>query len=243
MEVRILHMYNDIMNLYGEYANITLLQRYLSDNGANVITDTLSLYEEKDISGYDFYYMGSGTEKNQKIVLKDIEKYKETLTKASEENKVMLFTGNAFEILGSKITTADGTEFEGLSIGDFETSEGTKRIVGDCLASAEYSEVYHIGFINKCSVTKGVTTPLFKMKMGFGNEKEGGDEGFVKNNTFGTHLIGPVFVKNLHFLNMTAEKLGCEINTQIQSQDIYKYMDKSHYNSVKQLLERIENEK
>ena len=61
MELKFLHLYDDAMNLYGEYANVSLLARYLTDLGHSVRVETLSLYEKKDISGYDFYYMGAGT--------------------------------------------------------------------------------------------------------------------------------------------------------------------------------------
>ena len=50
MEVKLLHLYDDVMNLYGEYANVAVLARYLCDLGHAVSVDTLSLYEEKDIS-------------------------------------------------------------------------------------------------------------------------------------------------------------------------------------------------
>ena len=69
MEKKLLHLYDDVMNLYGEYANVAVLARYLRDLGFQVQVETLSLYETKDISGYDFYYMGSGTERKQKLAM------------------------------------------------------------------------------------------------------------------------------------------------------------------------------
>ena len=51
MEKKLLHLYDDVMNLYGEYANVAVLARYLRDLGFQVQVETLSLYETKDISG------------------------------------------------------------------------------------------------------------------------------------------------------------------------------------------------
>ena len=103
MERKLLHLYDDAMNLYGEYANVSLLARYLTDLGHSVRVETLSLYEKKDISGYDFYYMGAGTERRQKLVLPQLLQYRETLLEAKRRGAVLLFTGNAFELLGSAV--------------------------------------------------------------------------------------------------------------------------------------------
>ena len=86
-------------------------------------------------------------------------------------------------------------------------------------------------------------TPLFKLDMGLGNEEERGDEGFVKNNTFGTHLIGPLLVKNPHFLSMLAEKLGCAANADMQNKKLYTYAEKSYITSAEQLKSRMDNDK
>lgn len=233
-------MYGDIMNFYGEYANISILERYLVDCGAEVEVDTLSLYEDKDISGYDFYYMGSGTEDSQKTALAQLMKYKDILKKMSDDGKTILFTGNAFELLGSKITDANGNEYDALGIGGFETTEKNKRITGDCLAKNDDCEDIFIGFVNKCSITKGVEKPMFKMMMGYGNECELGDEGFVRLNTMGTHLIGPIIIKNPHFLKFIAGKLGLDIKKEFPKQPTYEYMTKSYQTGLKELKNRIE---
>lgn len=233
-------MYGDIMNLYGEYANISILERYLIDSGAEVEVDTLSLYEDKDISGYDLYYMGSGTEDNQKTALAQLIKYKDVLKKMSDDSKTILFTGNAFELLGSKITDANGKEYEALGIGSFETIEKDKRINGDCLAKSDACEDICIGFVNKCSITTGVKNPLFKMLMGYGNECELGDEGFVKLNTIGTHLIGPIMIKNPRFLQFVSCKLGVDTGNDFPNQPTYEYMTKSYQTGLKELKNRIE---
>ena len=47
MEVKILHLYSDIMNLYGEYGNIKILEKHLKDQGFEVIIDRKTIGEEK----------------------------------------------------------------------------------------------------------------------------------------------------------------------------------------------------
>ena len=71
--MKILHLYHDIMNLYGEYANVSALERMLEKSGVKFRTDRLTLFDNADLGDYDFIYIGSGTEKNQKLVLQDFD--------------------------------------------------------------------------------------------------------------------------------------------------------------------------
>ena len=237
MKIKILHIFDDLMNLYGEYANVEVLKKYLTDLGYEVQSDTLHLYEERDISGYDFYYMGAGTERKQKLALSQLTKYRETLQKVCNEHKVLLFTGNSFELLGDRIIDADGKEYEGLHIGSFVSTQGKKRITGDALA--EFNGSLLVGFINKCSRTTGVENPLFKLTMGYGNETDRGEEGFRKNRCFGTQMTGPLLVKNPVMLKAIAELLVGEISAEVP----YEYMQRSYETTVNALKKRLEETK
>ena len=57
--MKILHLYYDIMNLYGEYANVSALERIIENSGENVEIDRLTLGDNADINSYDFIYIGS----------------------------------------------------------------------------------------------------------------------------------------------------------------------------------------
>lgn len=236
MNIKILHIYDDLMNLYGEYANISVLERYLTDLGHSVTVDKLSLYEDRDISGYDFYYMGSGTETKQKLALSQLMKYRDALKAAADEGRVLLFTGNSFELLGASVTDGDGKVYDGLHLADFTTTEGKRRIVGDALA--QDGDELLVGFINKCSKTSGIETPLFTMKMGFGNEKDRSAEGFRMKNCFGTHLTGPILVKNPAMLRKIATLLVGEPSDSVR----YESMERAYRTTVEALKQRLAQE-
>lgn len=240
MELKLLHIFDDVMNLYGEYANVAVMARYLTDLGHTVTVDTLSLYEKKDISGYDLYYMGAGTERKQKLALPQLLTYREALLRACDEGKVMLFTGNAFELLGASVTDSEGKTYDCLHLADFTTTEGTRRITGDCLAKFDETGDVLVGFMNKCSRTTGVKTPLFKLQMGFGNDADRGAEGFRKNNCLGTHLTGPILVKNPAMLKYIARLL---LGADYADAVTYSYMEKGYETTRSELQKRLEQTK
>lgn len=235
MERKLLHLYDDAMNLYGEYANVSLLARYLTDLGHSVRVETLSLYEKKDISGYDFYYMGAGTERRQKLVLPQLLQYRETLLEAKRRGAVLLFTGNAFELLGKAVTDAEGKRYDCLGFAGFESNETKRRITGDVIARIGDERV--VGFMNKCGHTKGVKQPLFHVEFGFGNEAQCGDEGWRDGNCFGTHLTGPLLVKNPSMLRRVAKALlGDAFADTVQ----YPYMQRGYEMTLSELTKRME---
>ena len=206
MEIKILHLYSDFLNLYGEYGNIRLLTKALEDKGHSVNLEKKTISDSSlDFTEYDFIYCGAGTESKRNFALNHLEEFKESLKEAFEQSKVMLFTGNSWEMLGKSIETADGKILEGLKLFDFTVKEQNKRrLTGDIKAKAEFIETELIGFINKCSSVENVASPLFTLTMkpeSFSFETEGIHE----KNLFGTHVVGPVLVKNPAFCEYIAE--------------------------------------
>lgn len=218
--MKLLHLYHDLMNLYGDYANISALCRIFETNGVEYTLDKKSLGDEIDFSIYDFVYVGSGSEQNQKVALSHLIEYKKSLKNYIESGKTALFTGNAFEMLGEKIDSFLG-EFEGLGIFAFTTVEQNKtRTTSDAVLSFEALDTPLVGFINKCSVVNGVAEPLFSVQMGLGNSENDNFEGIRAKNLFGTHLTGPILVKNPHFLKFIAEQLcGKTLDTEAFSHE------------------------
>lgn len=215
MEIRILHLYYDLMNLYGEYANVSVLERFLLQQGAQVKTDRLSLYDVIDFSVYDLVYIGSGTESKQLIALENIMKYKSGIKDAYRNGTIFLATGNAFELFGKSITTPDGEKLDCLGLFDFYTEVTDKqRTLEDQVCASVSDEVKAVGFINKASEIFGVEAPMFKVIGGSGNNKNETTEGIAVNNFYGTHLTGPLLIKNPHmaefFVRMLCDKKSIE---------------------------------
>ena len=206
MEIKILHLYSDFMNLYGEYGNVRLLTKALEEKNCEAVIDKKTITDtEIDFESYDFIYCGAGTESKRTFALNHLKNFKESLKSAFENNKVMLFTGNSWEMLGKSIETAEGNVTDGLNLFDFEVKEqSARRLTGDIKAKTEFIDDELIGFINKCSEVKGVNSPLFTLTMkpeSFAFETEG----IKEKNLFGTQIVGPVLVKNPALCNYIAE--------------------------------------
>ncbi len=200
MDIKILHLYHDYMNLYGDYGNVSIIQKKLCLMGFNALVDKKSLYDTVSFENYDFIYIGSGTEKAEFIALEDLKRHRKSIVAALGNNIPFLASGNSFEMFGKKITDDRGTDYEALGLFDFSVTICNKRTLEDqiCKITADAcSEQFEcVGFINKASEIKNIDTPLFQVVCGTGNEKNNKFEGFFKESFYGTHLTGPCLVKN-----------------------------------------------
>ena len=208
--MRIIHLFADLCNLYGDYGNVCALKRSLENKGQNVEIEYQSIDDEIDVSGADFVFIGSATERNQKVALEYLQSYKDNIKTALDNGTVILATGNSFEIFGQSVTDCDGIKHEGLSFFPYETVEGKERIVTDSLCTTLLCGGDIIGFVNKASLTTGATSPLFDVKQGSGNSKDDNKEGVHYGNFYGTHLIGPLLIRNpqlcVYFADMLIKK-------------------------------------
>ncbi len=207
-EVRIVHLYPDVMNLYGEYANLAVLRRHLETLDIAVLVEKVLYEDSTDFAAADFIYMGAGTERAQKAVLTCLPELAESLKGAVGRGVPLLFTGNAMEILGVSVTDANGKVWPALGLADFTTAETDRRDPGDVIAHTPLLDSPVVGFMNKCSLTAGVASPLFaRLSLGFGNEAPNGPEGYAEGSILATHLTGPVLVKNPALLEMVIRRL------------------------------------
>lgn len=208
MELTLLHLYPDAMSLYGEYANLSVLRRHLEALGVTVHLETVTCEDVPDFTRADLVYMGAGTEGAQKAVLLGLPHHADALRDALDRGCLLFFTGNAMEILGRSVTDAKGKTWNALGFADFTTVETDKRTPGDVIATSTLWETPTVGFMNKCSTTSGITTPLFSaLPLGFGNDAEHGAEGYALGNILATHITGPVLVKNPDFTDLIIQRL------------------------------------
>ena len=243
MELKFIHFYPDLMSLYGSYANVAILKRCAELLGNTVTVETVTFGDEADIASADFLYMGAGTERSQKAALADFSRFADAVKNAAAKGIPQLYAGTAMDLLGKSITDAEGNTFDGIGLASFTTVQQNRRIVGDVYGETSLFEEAIVGFINKSSVISGVESPLLSgMKMGFGNEVEGGAEGFCENAVFASHLTGPILTKNPRLLQTVLSAIyahrGKAAPAALPS---VPYLEEGYAVSAEQLRLRCEN--
>lgn len=235
MQIKLLHLYYDILNLYGDYGNVVVLKKYLEDQGANVTVDKKTIGDVFDINSYDFVFIGAGTERSLDRVIKDIARYKDDFKKYIDNKKVLLATGNSFEMFGKSI---DGNET--LGIFDFETKRDSDRTTADVIYISQYFKREVVGFINKCTRIYHNMNPLFKVEFGVGENENNDYEGVKYKNFYGTHLSGPLLVRNPYF----AMELVSEIIKEVKPNFKIKKMDyRNEYDGYELVLTELNKRK
>ena len=75
MKLTIAYLYYDLLNLYGEKGNLKEIIKELENQQIDYEIKYLSINDSLIFKDYDLVIMNAGTENNQKIVIKHLQKY------------------------------------------------------------------------------------------------------------------------------------------------------------------------
>ncbi len=224
--INILHLYYDLLNLYGENANTRCIKRALELNNIKVNVDLKSIKDKIDFEKYDLIYIGSGSEEDLLLALKDIKTRKDELNKFIEDNKYLILTGNSMDMFGKFIET--DKKIDALNIFKYETkfisestfnNASTDRIVGEVRGKTKLIKQEIIGFQNRCDLNLHIKNSLFKLDKKYSNDLQSENEGFTYKNVYATHIIGPLLVRNPYFTDYILKKLCEEKNIEYNVSD------------------------
>ena len=200
MELKILWMYHDLMDLYGDKGNIETLRYRASKRGINVVVDTCTLQEKGNIEDYDIFFLGGGADKEQTLIYKDLLARKESILKAQESGTAFLLICGGYQLFGQYYLDQDGQKIDGLGIYDYytESSDRDHRCIGNIVVKTNIhdKEVTVVGFENHGGQTKAVSNPFGKVLVGHGNTYKGEYEGYMDAQTIATYMHGPLLPKN-----------------------------------------------
>lgn len=207
--MQIEYLYPEICNLYGDSFNMRYLKKMLPKAGyvETHLKDT-PYFVEHDV---DLLYLGATTEDGQEWIVEKLRPYKQRLIDMIESGKVILCTGNSFEVFGRKIENEDGSSIDCLDI--FPTiakREMLNRYNSIFLGSMNDFEV--VGFKSQFSHTyaDGEVEQVMLAEKGCGLNPDSQSEGIRKNNFIGTYVIGPLLLLNPPFTNYLLNLLGEE---------------------------------
>ena len=89
MKIKIAHLYYDLMNLYGENGNVRFLKRQLEEQDITTEVHFLSIEDDIKFDKYDVFYIGTGSESNQRLVLNHLMKYKKEIQAAIADERAV----------------------------------------------------------------------------------------------------------------------------------------------------------
>ncbi len=206
MELRICHLYPDLLNLYGDRGNIMTLVNRARWREIDVQVDERGLGDRIDVGGHDLYFIGGGEDRQQRLAAEDLRATKgETLQRATDAGAVALAVCGGYQLLGHSYRPAEGPELVGLGLLDLQTvhpGKRARRLVGNIvIRSSQFGETTLVGFENHGGRTHlgPRSRPLGQVIVGFGNNGEDHTEGAVCGTVYGTYLHGPLLPKNAVF--------------------------------------------
>lgn len=197
MKIKILHMYPDLLNLYGDKGNIECMRKRLVWRGidAEVVTHKCD-DTDFDLSDVDIVFIGGGSDREQKIVCNRLLEKKDALKAYVEDNGVLVAVCGGYQLLGKYYKLGDEM-IEGLDILDIYTEQGEKRLIGNIVLEPDFLDGKIVGFENHGGRTYIAShKPLGRVVYGYGNDENSGAEGVVYKNVIATYLHGPLFPKN-----------------------------------------------
>lgn len=207
MNIKVAHLYYDLMNLYGESGNVKALKMQLEGQGIKTTIKFLTIDDDLNFKDYDIVYIGSGTENNQKIVLNHLLKYKNDIEDAIERGVHFICTGNALELFGNVIEDVNNKKYTALGMFDFDVKQEEVRMVDEVLFKTDLINKYILGFQNQSGHIKSDILNLFDVVKGIGSYIGSEKEGIHYKNFYGTYVIGPILVRNPELLKYLIKEI------------------------------------
>lgn len=200
MELRVAHLYPNMMNIYADRGNIIALERHCAWRDIGCSVSGFGLGEDIDWSAHDFFYLGGGQDRDQRLVSEDLRQKGAGLVEAVEGGAVVLSVCGGYQLLGDYYMAGEGERMDGVGLFGAHTIAGSRRCIGNVVVESEIggSRMVLAGFENHAGKTylDPGERPLGRVISGFGNNSEDGTEGIIYRNAIGTYLHGPLLPKN-----------------------------------------------
>ena len=222
--IKILYLYPDMLELYGDYGNIQVLKYRIESRGYKAIIDRYSIGNAApNFNDYDIVFAGGGADNEQSILAEDLVKYKDNIKNAVNKGVFFLLICGAYQLFGKYYKGVEGNIIPGLEIFDYYTvanPDRKKRCIGNIVIDATLDANINIkksansnedssdnidnlnlktkviGFENHGGQTFDISNSFGNVLFGNGNKFGDSEEGFFENNVIATYLHGPLLSKN-----------------------------------------------
>lgn len=200
--LKILYLYPDMLELYGDYGNIQVLKYRIESRGYKAIIDRYSIGDTApNFNDYDIVFAGGGADNEQSILAEDLVKYKDNIKESVENGVFFLLICGAYQLFGQYYKGVEGNIIPGLEVFDYYTvanPDRKKRCIGNIVIDANLNNLKTkvIGFENHGGQTFDISNSFGTVLFGNGNKFGDSEEGFFRSNVIATYLHGPLLSKN-----------------------------------------------
>lgn len=194
--IRLLQLYPQDMNIYGDWGNTLVLKRRLEWHG---YTAELLAYNPGDTlpSDIDLIVGGGGQDSGQTKIGQDLLAIGPRLKQLAEDDVPMLMVCGLYQQFGHFFKTREGEIIKGIGLLDVETVGGDERMIGNVITeSDEFGTI--IGYENHSGQTTlgSGAQPFGRVIRGAGNNGKDETEGARYRHVIGTYLHGSLLPKN-----------------------------------------------
>lgn len=193
--LKILQLYPNEMNIYGDRGNVLTLMRRAEWHGFEPVVIYHNPGQALPMDA-DIIVGGGGQDSGQEKVQDDLLRISDDLHKLADQNVPMVMVCGLYQLFGNFFKTSEGLTIKGIGIFDAETHGSSTRMIGNIVLDTSFGEV--IGYENHSGKTflGSGTKPFGKVTKGAGNNGEDGHEGAIYKNVYGTYLHGSLLPKN-----------------------------------------------
>jgi len=204
MNLRIVHLYPDLLNLYGDRGNLLALQRRCQWRGIDCDISAVSLDQPFQGDDCDLVFLGGGQDYEQNLLHRDLlDKKGPAIRQAVEDGLVFLCVCGGYQLMGRYYEEQDGHKIECLGAIDIWTVGQSRRMIGDTIYHSSFLaerglDPLLVGFENHSGRTRlgSSVMPLATTVKGGGNNGEDHTEGAVYKNVYCTYSHGSFLPKN-----------------------------------------------
>lgn len=212
--LNIIHLFPELLNLYGDGGNVMTLRRRCEWRNIPVQVTEVGMGDSIDFSSADIVFIGGGADREQLIVKDAMMSRKADLSSYVADAGVLLAVCGGYQFLGHHYAM-DDVVVDGLGIVDMETVRGEGRLIGNAVVKSDISDIPVVGFENhggRTTLGSGVAPFGRVLAQTRGNNGEDGGEGVHQGNLIGTYLHGPLLPKNPqvadHLISRALERRG-----------------------------------
>lgn len=147
MKLTILHLYPDLLNLYGDRGNIQCMAMRCRWRGIDAEVLECDINSRPDFARADIVLLGGGSDREQRIVCDKLLEIRDDLSAYVEDGGTLLAVCGGYQLIGRFYDTPQG-RIRGLSLVDLYTVQGSPRLISNVVLKSGEFPFEIVGFEN-----------------------------------------------------------------------------------------------